>query len=590
MKNLRNSPNDVLSTFEKRVSDYENKIAYKFINSDQDHEILSYGDFRHKTGLVAAYLLEVIKLKKNDRVLILYPPGIEYLLAFYGCVFSGIIAVPAYPPDYKNSSRVSSIIKDCKPTVILTTQQMITQMAAYSDSYDFHACYRDKMLSLPDLSVLERNFHPKLDASNLSTIAFLQYTSGSTSSPKGVVVTHHNLIANTICIENAIRLTSKGEIVSWLPPYHDMGLIGCIIYPLVTGISTTLMSPYYFVKKPVRWLECISQIQTTERILSAGPNFSYELCNNKINDDVGHLDLSRWQLAVCGSEPIKIETYEKFSRKFESAGFKASFFVPVYGLAEATLLVSGHASGKAPTITHFDKTALIENKVAISEDIDIENNSQRLMGCGVLIKDHNVLIVDPLTLAVCKNGTVGEIWLQGKSVAEGYWHNGENTSEEFNAYTLNKKGPYLRTGDMGFIHNHELYISGRLKDCIIINGKNYYPQDIEQTVSEGFQTLRENCTAVFKIEASHNNGPEEIVVVQEIVRLEKAACNFKNIASTIRSHVFKKHHIPLNRIIFIEQSSIPKTSSGKIQRQKTRQLFLEDKLRIIHISDLYAGQ
>lgn len=577
---LQNKSDTLLEVFEHRSKEFPDKIIYRFLLSDSHFVEASYDLFLERVKGYAAFLQEQ-GLRRGDRALILCPPGMEYLYTFFGCIFAGVIAVPAYPPDYKNLERLLAILTDCEPSAILGTEQTCASLSELMEP--FLAANPAKVLSLSE-SVAKTYSHRYLRPGIHShSIAFLQYTSGSTSMPKGVVLTHENLITNAACIGQALKCTCDTEMVSWLPPYHDMGLIGSIIHPYTMGMKTTLMSPMSFVKKPLRWLQAISDIRSSDHIFSTAPNFAYELCCDRITDgEASLLDLSRWKIAPCGAEPIKVQTFERFCQKFAASGFHPSYFLPVYGLAEATLHVSGGVTNASPMVVCFDKVALEKNVVRPVESTAAQ--SIRLIGCGEVVANHEISIVDSTTKLECSAHEVGEIWFRGKSVAKNYW-NFRGDGENFGAFTKSGRGPFLRTGDLGFSFHGQLFVTGRIKDCFIIMGRNHYPQDIERTISNAHDALRKDCTAVFCVHADSSVGAEKVVAVQEIKR-QTDTRDFTEVFSSIRKRVFQEHSIALEQIVLIGQSSIPKTSSGKIQRGKTKQLYIERKLSVLATSSL----
>lgn len=585
-------PDNLLTLFGKRIAESGDKPAYKFLVTDDHYNMISYRDFHEKVLGYAAFLQHDVRVKPKERALILYPPGLDYIYAFYACLFAGVIAVPAYPPDTRNVNRIISIIRDCSPSVILTTHQHQRVLDNFIAHHRLGDSFSGQVIVLPE--VAEERLHQQYTDPGMQRhdIAFLQYTSGSTSDPKGVILTHENLMANSHCIEANLKTRRGMEMVSWLPPYHDMGLIGGIIHPLSMGMTATLMSPLNFVKKPARWLKMISNATHADGVMSPAPNFGFELCTEKVTEEqLKGLHLYNWESAICGAEPIRLSTYENFCRRFKSAGFKRSSFVPVYGLAEATLLFSGEVTQRNPAVGVFDAGGIKHNKIRnAGADSDGEQELfTRMIGCGPVVKDHSALIVNPDTLSVCDENTIGEIWIRGNSVAKGYWNKPADTA--FNAYTKEGAGPYFRTGDLGFFREKQLYIAGRLKDCLIINGRNHYPQDIEYTVSSVDDLLRKDSTAVFVMEVTAEGRlKEEVVVVQEITRIREELPDFSALFNAIRRAVFDAHGINIAEILLIEQSSIPKTSSGKIMRHKAKELYTEKKLKTVTLSSVHTGQ
>ncbi len=401
------------------------------------------------------------------------------------------------------------------------------------------------------------------------TLAFLQYTSGSTGTPKGVMLSHANLIHNSALICHAFEHTRSGVGVFWLPSYHDMGLIGGILQPMYYGRPNVLMSPMSFLQKPLRWLQAISRYKST---VSGGPNFAYDLCVRRISPEERRtLDLSSWSLAFNGAEPIRPETIAEFTRTFAQCGFHPEAFYPCYGLAEATLMVTGGMKTALPVIRTFDAKALESNQAV--DALPDEEGTRTFVGCGKAFADQEVVIVDPETMTRRPDCRVGEIWVAGPSVAQGYWRHAEETAKSFLAYLKDSgRGPYLRTGDLGFLHDGELFVTGRLKDLIIIRGRNFYPQDIEQTVEKAHPLLRSSSSAVFMIEVA---GRERLGVVAEIERgRNRSPQELDEVFEAIRKSVSAEHEIPMEAIVLIKAGSIPKTSSGKIQRHACRNGFL----------------
>jgi amino acid adenylation domain-containing protein len=406
------------------------------------------------------------------------------------------------------------------------------------------------------------------------TLAFLQYTSGSTSQPKGVMLSHGNLIHNLGAIQRGFQIDSSGAGVFWLPSYHDMGLIGGILEPIYIGAQSNLMSPVSFLQRPFRWLEAISKYKAT---ISGAPNFAYDLCVDKITpEQIETLDLSSWTLAFCGAEPIRPETLERFSRTFELCGFRNTSFYPCFGMAESTLIVSGGDGPARPRTLTIDRKSLEQDKVILAT-IDDEN-SMAMVNCGKSIIDQRIVIVNPNTLKECATDEVGEVWVTGPSVAQGYWGLEEETKNHFQAHVANTgDGPFLRTGDLGFLHEGELFITGRLKDLIIIHGSNHYPQDIEMTAESSHAALQAGSGAAFSVTDA---GKEKLVIVQEVTRQNRNP-NIEEVTSAVRQAIAEKHDLQVFAIVLVKPMSIPKTSSGKIQRRATKNAFLKGELEVV---------
>ncbi|MFM7881254.1 MAG: fatty acyl-AMP ligase, partial [Microcystis panniformis] len=410
---------------------------------------------------------------------------------------------------------------------------------------------------------------------SLEDIAFLQYTSGSTGMPKGVMVSHKNLLYNEKLIASAFGHTSETIGVGWLPLFHDMGLIGNVLQPVYVGFPCVIMPPEAFIQKPLRWLQAISRYNATS---SGGPNFAYELCADKIKpQERENLDLSCWDVAFTGAEPVRAATLEKFANTFADYGFKREAFYPCYGMAETTLFVSGGIKSQSPVIAAVDKLALLENSaVTINSQ---HPNAQLLVGCGHAWLSEKIVIVNPESLTECRDGEIGEIWVSSDSVAQGYWNRPEQTAETFKAYLADTQvGPFLRTGDLGFLLAGELFITGRLKDLIIVQGRNHYPQDIESTVEKSHPGLRQGCGAVFSVEIA---GQERLVVVQEVERSYLRKLDSPAVIEQIIRSVAEEHQLDVYAVVLLKTASIPKTSSGKIQRQACRASFLAGTLNVI---------
>ena len=405
------------------------------------------------------------------------------------------------------------------------------------------------------------------------TLAFLQYTSGSTGVPKGVVLTHANLMHNSASIAYAFEHTRSGSGVFWLPSYHDMGLIGGILQPLYIGQANVLLSPMSFLQKPFRWLQAISRYRCT---ISGGPNFAYDLCVSKISPEQrATLDLSNWRLAFNGAEPVRAETIDRFTEYFEPCGFRREAFYPCYGMAEATLIITGGFKSAPPVCRSFDGEALEKNQVL--DALGDEAGARELVGCGANLLDQQLVIADPHTLTRAAADQVGEVWISGPSVAQGYWNRPEETAHTFQAYLQDGgDGPFLRTGDLGFLQDGELFICGRLKDLIIIRGRNYYPHDIERSVGASHSRLRAGQGAAFSVEV---DSRERLAVVYEVERRQQR--ELEPVIEAIRREVATEFELPVEAIVLIKAGSIPKTSSGKIQRYACRQGFLEGSLETI---------
>ncbi|HSM72576.1 MAG TPA: beta-ketoacyl synthase N-terminal-like domain-containing protein, partial [Anaerolineales bacterium] len=563
--------NTLLDLLQERAEEQPDNLAYRFIqNSDEDIVTITYGELDRQARAIGAWLES--QNARGKRALLLYHPGLDYIASFFGCLYAGVTAVPAYPPRLNRPvPRIQTIVADARASFALTTSVI-------------HQNIEQRFEHAPDLGRLnwlnteqvpagiEADWrHPDISS---ETLAFLQYTSGSTSEPKGVMLTHGNLLHNLKAIRHGFQLDSNASGVFWLPSYHDMGLIGGILEPMYVNGPSTLMSPVSFLQRPFRWLEAISRYKGTT---SGAPNFAYDLCVDKITpDQIETLDLSSWTLAFCGAEPIRPETLERFARTFAGCGFRKDAFYPCFGMAENTLIVSGGEGPSALRTLTVDRKSL-ENDRAVPTTAD-DANALTMVNCGKAMIDQTIAIVNPNTLETCAPDQVGEIWVSGPSVAQGYWDMPDETEKTFNAHLADTgEGPFLRTGDLGFLKDGELFITGRLKDLIIIHGSNHYPQDIELTVESAHVALQPGAGAAFSVT---DEGKEKLVVVQEVTRKGRRA-DIEEVSSAIRQAVAEKHDLQIFAIVLVKPMSIPKTSSGKIQRRATKSAFLDGELDVV---------
>jgi len=563
-------PSNLVDLLRHRAAHQGHDRAFTYLVDGESEEIhLTYQELDRQARAVGAWL-ESMGLE-GQRALLLYPAGLEFIAAFFGCLYAGVVAVPAYPPRRNRSlSRIQAIADDAEAKVALTTSQVLDRVQLVLDQ-------------TPDLKKLTwlatDQLPPEIDHNwqvpdvHGDTLAFLQYTSGSTGTPKGVMLTHANLTHNSALIAYAFEHTRSGSGVFWLPSYHDMGLIGGILQPLYIGQPNVLLSPMSFLQKPFRWLQAISRYRCT---ISGGPNFAYDLALRKVTrEQRATLDLSRWQVAFNGAEPVRAETIDAFTKMFEPCGFRREAFYPCYGMAEATLIVSGGFKSALPVVRSFDGRALENNQVV--DGLAEEEGARELVGSGGNLLDQRIVIANPETLHSVAPDQVGEIWVAGPSVAQGYWHRAEETEHTFRAYLQDTgEGPFLRTGDLGFIQDGELFITGRLKDLIIIRGLNHYPQDIESTVDRCHPRLRQGNSAAFTITVSDR---DRLVIVAEIERRQQR--DLDAVFEAIRREVAAEHEVQVDAIALLKAGSIPKTSSGKIQRHACRHGFLESTLEVL---------
>ncbi|MBD0347459.1 MAG: fatty acyl-AMP ligase, partial [Coleofasciculus sp. Co-bin14] len=518
--NLSKQLLNLVECLRQKAQVHPDKIAYIFLeNGETESGSLTYRELDQQAQKIAATLQGLVA--PGDRALMLYPSGLEFIAAFFGCLYAGVVAVPAYPPrQNQRLSRLQAIVADAQAKVTLTTNALVSniqaQFAQEAELAEMHCLATDQ------ISADQAQLWQEPDLSS-SSIAFLQYTSGSTGTPKGVMVTHKNLLHNEQMVEVGFGHTEKTIFVGWLPLFHDMGLIGNVLQPLYLGIPCIFMPPVAFLQKPIRWLQAISRYKATT---SGGPNFAYDMCVKKVTpEQLASLDLSSWQVAFNGAETVRAETLEQFSATFAPCGFRREAFYPCYGMAEATLFVSGGVPTQPPVIQNFQSKALEQNRIIASNPQQEDNLA--IVGCGQTCLGQKIVIANPENLKQCGADEVGEIWVSGSSVAKGYWNRPEQTEQTFHAYLADiGEGPFLRTGDLGFLQNGELFVTGRLKDVVIIRGRNHYPQDIELTAERSHPALAPNAGAAFAVEIA---GQEQLVVVQEVERTHLRKLNVSEV-------------------------------------------------------------
>ncbi|AKT41199.1 MupA/Atu3671 family FMN-dependent luciferase-like monooxygenase [Chondromyces crocatus] len=543
------------------------------LDGENDEISTTYAELDRKARAIASALQQLDAV--GQRVLLLYPPGLDYVAAFFGCLYANTIAVPAYPPSMarleRTLPRLRAIAVDAQATVVLTTAALLSiaeGLAAHDPAFG-------RMRWVATDSLVEGMEDAWKDPqSSRDTLAFLQYTSGSTTTPKGVMLTHGNLLYNLELIAEGFGHGPGSVGVIWLPPYHDMGLIGGILQPIFMGFPVTLMSPVAFLQRPARWLQAISRYRATT---SGGPNFAYDLCVRRIAPEQrATLDLGSWEVAFTGAEPVREETLRRFEEAFAPCGFQRRAFYPCYGLAEASLIVSGGRKLDLPVSRSFDRTGLEQHRVR--ELAGSEAEARALIGCGPSLRGQQVVIVHPEQRTHCAEDEIGEIWVQGPSVAQGYWEREEETARAFRVRPEGQaEGAYLRTGDLGFFHDGELFVTGRLKDLIIVRGRNHVPQDIELTVERSHPALRPGCGAAFAVEIE---AEERLVVVQEVERQHRRD-DLGEVAAAVRQAVLEQHELGVYGVVLLKAGSIPKTSSGKIQRFACRAGFLDGSLEAL---------
>jgi acyl-CoA synthetase (AMP-forming)/AMP-acid ligase II len=572
----------LVTLLRRRVEQFPDRRLYLFLDEGQVAELpVTYAEFDRRVRAIAAHLQNLAAA--GERALLLYPPGLDYIAGFFGCLYAGVIAVPAYPPNPARLSRtlprLQAIIGNARPKFALTTE-LIASLAegVGEEAPDLAALHWLATDTLP----IEDAESWRAPAVGADTLAFLQYTSGSTGAPKGVMVSHGNLLANLAVITRGFEATPDDSAVFWLPPYHDMGLIGGLLGPIYIGVPCAVMSPLAFLQRPLRWLEAISRYRVT---ISGGPNFAYDLCTRKATpEQIAALDLSSWKLAFNGAEPIRADTLERFAKTFAPAGFRPEAFYTCYGLAEATLFVTGGERARVPRTLNVELEALAQGRAVLTRDA-----AYTLVSSGHPPAELRLVIADPERRDRCAADQIGEIWVAGPSIAHGYWDQPDETAHTFKAtLTDNGDGPYLRTGDFGFVHEGELFVTGRLKDLIIVDGRNLYPQDIEATVEAAHPAIRSGATAAFSVDV---NGEERVVAAAEVERNfvfaqkqndgAEAAQARQELVVAVRRAVAEQHDVRLHELVLLKTGHIPKTSSGKIQRHACRAGYLARTLDLV---------
>lgn len=567
-----NPPGDTLcDVLRWRAEHQPDQTAYMFLRDGGSSEaVLTYRDLDMRARAIAGYLQS--RMAPGERLLLVFPPGLEFVQSFWGALYAGVIAVPVPPPDAfrvkSGASRVQGILQDAGAVGAFTTSTISQTLQLQNQLSSL-----GQWLSIEDTALASASDWRPTHLSP-AAVAYLQYTSGSTAAPKGVMVSHGNMTAQSRCITEAGSYDAGSVTLSWMPHFHDYGLVKGIIQPASIGRPSYLMSPLTFLKRPVRWLEAIQHYGVTH---SGAPNFAYRRCVDAIApEDRAELDLSGWQVASCGAEPIAPDTIERFLEAFGPAGFRREAFYPAYGMAEYTLLISLKRQGVSPTIQALDAAALEEGVVAgpASGPWPV----RRVVGCGLPVGDTRVVIAHHETLSRCAAHQVGEIWLAGASTTQGYWNNPEETARTFGATLRDTgEGPFLRTGDLGFVKDGEVFVTGRVKDLLIVRGRNHYPQDLERTVESCHAGFRVGGTAAFSVEDA---GEEAVVVVQELER-QAVPPPIEELASAIRLALSEQHDLHVSAVVFIKAGSLPKTSSGKVQRRACREQYLADRLAVI---------
>jgi thioester reductase-like protein len=606
----------ILDQLDRLGAEHPHKLLYSYIDLNGTQiEGYTYASFLQRTKAIAGHLRKLHRFAPEDRVLLAYPAGLEMICAFFGCVRAGLIPVPVYPPSSRGFQsalyKMVHIAKDCQAAAILTSKDYHASLktnlarsgvAASGVDVDYISALpwivtEDFVDTIPGVHLNGASNGASNGVSNgskngssngashgisngasngstngathaTSKILFLQYTSGSTMEPKGVMVTHDNILETCPLVIDHI----SPVVVSWLPQYHDMGLIGCYLYPALRGGTTYGFSPTDFIQRPALWFDAIQTYQATA---TAAPNFAYDYClraGRLSKESLEGCDLSSLRVLMCAAEPVKPDTFTRFLEAFQPYGLKSESFYVAYGLAENTLAVS--LGGR--NIVSVNKRALALGKARMTTEVSEIDTSTQIVSCGTPLASLDVKIVDPEQHVALTPGHVGEIWIAGNGKCKGYWNNPELTLKQFRARLVDDSpydDGYLRTGDMGFLHEGELFVCGRIKDMIILRGQNYYPQDIENVVERASSLIRGNCVAAFQI---HEDSEPALAIVAE-VKNPKAIPDARKIAQAVRDYL----NVEVALISFIAPRAIPRTSSGKIMRQRTRQMWLDGQFTVL---------
>jgi acyl-CoA synthetase (AMP-forming)/AMP-acid ligase II len=556
-----------------RATEQPNDRAYVFVSDKGEEEaVLTFGQLHQRAGMVAARLAE--SGQAGDRALLLFGPGLDFIIGYFGCLLAGVIPVPMMLPR-RNSSLDSSasIVRDCSPRFAMTNAHLNSARPDVVERFRGSGMHWINVDQPAEQSIeLDR----PLLSQGREDIAFLQYTSGSTSDPKGVMVSHGNLIENLEMIRLTLGNTRCSTYVSWVPLYHDMGLILNVLQSVYLGSLCVLLAPVTFIQRPLTWLRAIDNYRAE---VAGAPNFAFDLCLQRFRPDQAQgLDLSCWKLAFNAAEPVRADTIERFAVTFGAYGFNPRSMYPLYGMAEATLLISSGKRGAGPVIRAVSLDAFRRNQIAAPINSD---DVHRVVGCGQNISGQRIAIVDPETRQRLNAECIGEVWVGGPHVCKGYWRNPDATRATFQAHVEGEDECWLRTGDLGFMDQAgELFITGRAKDLIIVRGINHYPQDIENTVYDSHPALRRHCGAAFSVLTENE---EKVVLVQEVERTHRRRLEIEEIVACIREAVANEHEIALDSIVLIRPGAIPKTTSGKIQRSLARQMWQQNSFEALDL-------
>lgn len=571
MLNLINAT-DMGMVLTAREALHPDKPAFSFYDSEFNPLTISYSELAKSARRIAGAL--VARLKSQDRVLLVLPPGDLFLSAFIGSIYAGTIAVPTAVPKVVRSldiamMRLAVVVRSCDAQLALASSHLIEQLRNISNP-EVAAI----VASLDWLSIEEALQYKPVEpvAAREDDIAFLQYTSGSTGNPKGVIVTHANMMANEAQIQKAFGVTQTSNVVSWLPHHHDMGLIGGLLQPLYIGSQGFVISPESFVRRPLRWLKLISD---TGAAASGGPNFAYDLCVRQIRDeDLETLDLSRWEVAFCGAEPIQAAVLESFIIRFARCGFNAKAFLPCYGLAEATLLVTGGPAKQGLQISSLKIEDLTQEKLTLACQSE---SATRVVACGQAADDVELYIADVRTGHALPEGKIGEIWVTGPNVSSGYWNNPSATQDTYVFVSERSGRRFLKTGDLGGIIDGQLIITGRSKELIILNGHNLFPSDIECIACSEDPRFSPSGAVAF---SAKFDGREELVLALEFnKKISKPSFEIEPLAQRIAMRLLQDFGMAPREILFLQPRTIGRTTSGKLQRVEFRTSYSKGQVK-----------
>ena len=550
--NIQRRAGSIVEVLRHRAHHQGEQLAYAFLRDGEAlEEPMTYGLLDRRARTLAAMLLE--RARPGEPVLIVLQPGLGYIAALFACFYARLVAVPSFPPRARRlAGTLSAICRDCHPAVMLTDASSDPGVAAQFAT-------DPTLAQVPRLVVGADTWTSEIAVDGASPdpadLALLQYTSGSTGNPKGVMVSHGSLIDNLEAAVRRFGIGASSRGVTWLPPYHDMGLVAGTLQPVYSACVTTVLSPMHAMQRPIRWLKAI---QRTGATISGGPPFGYDHCVATIDEPVRHeLDLTSWDCAFVGAEPVRFDVLERFAGAFGPCGFQRRSFVPCYGLAEATLMVTGRAKGGGA----------LRDSTSGHEELGRTT-------CGHVIDGHGVLTVDPEHRIPCADGKEGEIWIEGPSVAIGYWNRPAETAAAFGAHLADGRGPYLRTGDLGVMIDGELTVTGRVKDLVIVAGRKLHAEDIEATIHEmADDRLRHGSNAVF---AAEIGGKERIIVAVELNRAPgRMSGDLAPIRAAIGAAVARTHDVTVHDVAFLAPGEIPRTSSGKVRRHLCRAQYLD---------------